>query len=294
MSDGLLGGIEAGGTKFVLAVGESPSRVRATHTIPTRAPSATFAEAREWFEQQGKLCAIGIASFGPVELDKASSAWGHILKTPKPNWSDCDLAGFFGRAFSIPIGFETDVNGAALAEYHHGAGRGASSLTYVTVGTGIGGGTIINGRLVHGAGHPELGHIYPRRLPGDQDFAGFCPFHGDCLEGLACGPAIIARWGSSLSDLPSDHEAHDLVAGYLAQMCHSIYASMATEIIVLGGGVMKTPGLLDKVVKRAEELGAGYFPSRENHKIVSPALGDNAGLTGTLLLAEAALRAEQS
>ena len=294
MNEGLLGGIEAGGTKFVLAVGESPTQVRATHTILTREPSQTLAEARDWFERQGKLNAIGIASFGPVELDPASPKWGHILKTPKPHWSDCDLAGYFQQAFSVPVGFETDVNGAALAEYRLGAGKGATSLIYVTVGTGIGGGAIIDGRLVHGAGHPELGHIYPRRVPGDNTFAGFCPFHGDCLEGLACGPAIHARWGSTLSELPEDHEAHDLVAGYLAQMCHSIYASMATEVIVLGGGVIKTPGLLDRIVNRAEELGAGYFPSRQNHKILSPALGDQAGLTGTLLLAEAALRGEQS
>lgn len=294
MSKGLLGGIEAGGTKFVLAVGESPAQVSATHTIPTRDPSQTLAEAKEWFERQGTLRAFGIASFGPVELDKASPAWGHILKTPKPHWSDCDLAGYFGGAFSVPVGFETDVNGAALAEYHFGAGKGASSLTYVTVGTGIGGGTVINGSLVHGAGHPELGHIYPRRVPGDHDYAGVCPFHGDCLEGLASGPAILDRWGASLSDLSSSHEAHDLVAGYLAQMCHSIYASMATEILVLGGGVMKTPGLLEKVADRAEELGAGYFPRRENHKIASPALGDKAGLTGAMLLAQAALQGAQS
>ena len=294
MNEGLLGGIEAGGTKFVLAVGESPTQVRATHTILTREPSQTLAEARDWFEGQGRLSAIGIASFGPVELDSASPKWGHILKTPKPLWSDCDLAGYFQQAFSVPVGFETDVNGAALAEYHLGAGKGASSLTYVTVGTGIGGGTIIDGRLVHGAGHPELGHIYPRRVPSDDAFPGFCPFHGDCLEGLACGPAIHARWGSTLSDLPGDHEAHELVAGYLAQMCHTIYASMATEIIVLGGGVIKTPDLLKRIVDRVEELGAGYFPSRQNHKIVPPELGDKAGLTGTLLLAEAALRGEHS
>ncbi|MGB3167201.1 MAG: ROK family protein [Alteraurantiacibacter sp.] len=288
MSQGLLGGIEAGGTKFVLTVGKNPTRVLATHTIPTRDPSETFTEARQWFERQGTLRAIGIASFGPVELDKASPAWGRILKTPKPHWSDCDFAGYFGRAFCVPIGFETDVNGAALAEYRHGAGRGASSLTYVTVGTGIGGGTIMNGSLLHGAGHPELGHIYPRRVPGDQDFAGTCRFHGDCLEGLACGPAILARWGASLSDLPSDHEAHRLVADYLAQMCHTIYACMATQVIVLGGGVMRTPGLLEKVAGRARELGAGYFPSRDKLQIVSPVLGDRAGLTGALLLAEAA------
>lgn len=290
MGQGLLGGIEAGGTKFVLAVGESPTRILATHTIPTRDPADTLAEARDWFAAQGQLTALGIASFGPVELDRAAPRWGRILETPKPGWSDCDLAGFFGRELAVPVGFETDVNGAALGEFHHGAGQGAASLTYVTVGTGIGGGTVIDGRLVHGAGHPELGHIYPRRGPEDRDFAGVCRFHGDCLEGLASGPAVLARWGATLSDLPPDHAAHTLVADYIAQMCHSVFAALATQVIVLGGGVMNTPGLLARVTARADELGAGYFPNQADRRIVCPMLGDRAGMTGALLLAEQALR----
>ena len=290
MKGALFGGIEAGGTKFVLAVGESPTKILATHTIPTRGPQETLDEARQWLEQQGPLQSIGIASFGPAELDPHSPEWGHILETPKAGWSGCDLAGYFRQSLSVPIGFETDVNGAALGEFHHGAGKGISSLTYVTVGTGIGGGTVIDGRPVHGAGHPELGHIYPRRGAGDHDFAGVCPFHGDCLEGLASGPAILARWGSTLSDLPQEHEAHGRVADYIAQMCHSVSAAMATQKIVLGGGVMKTPHLLDRVRKRAQELDAGYLPRRGDREIVAPMLGDKAGLAGTMLIADLALR----
>ena len=291
MSGKLLGAIEAGGTKFVLAVGESPTRITATHTIPTRMPEETLAQARDWFAQQGPLQAIGIASFGPVELDPHSPDWGHILRTPKPGWSDCDVAGFFARAFDVPVGFETDVNGAALGEYHHGAGKGAASLTYVTVGTGIGGGTVVEGRVLHGAGHPELGHMFPRRDAADHGFEGACPFHGDCLEGLASGPAILARWGSTLSDLPLEHEVHHHVAEYLAQMCHSIFAAMATQVIVLGGGVMKTPQLLQRINERAAQLDAGYLPRRGDRRIVSPSLGDKAGLAGAMLIAEAAIPA---
>jgi len=172
MSEGLLGGIEAGGTKFVLAVGESPTRILATHTIPTRDPSETLAEAREWFERQGTLRAIGIASFGPVELDKSSPAWGHILKTPKQHWSGCDLAGHFARAFDVPVGFDTDVNGAALAESAFGAGRELTSLAYVTVGTGIGGGRIDQQRLPdQGGQHIEAGQHLVGRL-GQRQIAG--------------------------------------------------------------------------------------------------------------------------
>ena len=290
MTGGLLGAIEAGGTKFVLAVGEGPTRITATHEIPTRDPQQTLAEASAWFAAQGPLRSIGIASFGPVELDRASPKWGHILQTPKAGWSDCNLAGHFAEVFGVPVGFETDVNGAALGEYHHGAGMGASSLTYITIGTGIGGGTVIDGRLVHGAGHPEMGHAFPRRAADDHQYPGNCPFHGDCVEGLASGPAILARWGASLSDLPPDHEAHERVAGYIAQLCHSVFAMMATEVIVLGGGVMNTPHLHDRVARQVRALDAGYLPNQELRRITSPALGSAAGITGAMLLAQSASR----
>lgn len=281
----LLGGIEAGGTKFVLALGHSPTQILARHTIPTLSPDRTLEEAASWFEEQGCLSSMGLASFGPLELDTGSPNWGCITNTPKPGWANCDIAGFFADRLGVPIGFDTDVNGAALAEHAFGAGRGASSLAYVTVGTGIGGGLVIDGKPVHGAAHPEMGHFFPRRHEADQQFGGICPHHADCLEGLASGPAIKARWGSSLSQLAPEHVAHGVVADYLAQLCHALIAMTAVEIIVLGGGVMKTVGLLDLVKARASELGRGYFPGGTKHLILAPGLGEDAGITGALLLA---------
>ena len=281
----LLGGIEAGGTKFVLAVGYSPTEIIERYEIPTLDPAITLAQAGDWFESKGSISALGIASFGPVDLDRSSPLRGYITNTPKPGWENCDLAGYFAERFGVPIGFDTDVNGAALAEYQHWAGQGASSLAYITVGTGIGGGLVLDGRAVHGAAHPEMGHFFPRRHGDDREFEGICPHHGDCLEGLACGPAIKARWGASLSELPADHIAHEIIADYLAQLAHSLIAMTAVEIIVFGGGVMKTDGVLGRVDRRASELGAAYFPGGSRHKIVSPGLGHNAGLVGALLLA---------
>ncbi len=283
----LLGGIEAGGTKFVLAVGHSPTEIIERHEVPTHDPATTLAQASEWFEGQGSIHALGIASFGPVELDRSSPLWGHITNTPKPGWANCNLAGYFAERVGVPIGFDTDVNGAALAEYKHGAGKTARSLAYITVGTGIGGGLVLDGKAVHGAAHPEMGHIFPRRHADDREFEGICPHHGDCLEGLASGPAIKARWGASLSELPADHIAHEIIASYLAQLAHSLIAMTAVEIIVFGGGVMKTGGLLESVNRRASELGAAYFPGGSKHKIVLPGLGQNAGLAGALMLANA-------
>ncbi|UAB79018.1 ROK family protein [Erythrobacter sp. SCSIO 43205] len=281
----LLGAIEAGGTKFVLAVGHSPTKIIARHEIPTRDPVTTLVQAGDWFVAQGVINSLGIGSFGPVDLNRSSPLWGHITHTPKPGWAKCDVAGYFADRLGVPIGFDTDVNAAALAEYQYGAGKGASSLAYVTVGTGIGGGLVLDGRAVHGAAHPELGHIFLRRHVEDHEFAGICPYHSDCLEGLASGPAIKARWGASLSELPTDHIAHEIIADYLAQLAHSLIAMTAVEIIVFGGGVMKTEGLLERVDQRAAELGAGYFPGGSKHKIVSPGLGQNAGLAGALMLA---------
>lgn len=283
----LLGAIEAGGTKFVLAVGRSPDDIAARHEIPTRTPEETLAEAAQWFEAQGQLSALGIATFGPAQLDHEAADWGHILETPKPGWSRCDLAGYFADRLRVSVGFDTDVNGAALAEHQFGAGRDAAGMAYVTVGTGIGGGLIVNEQVVHGAGHPEMGHFFPRRDQSDHVFAGSCPFHGDCLEGLASGPAILSRWGQKLSDLPQEHEAHALVAGYLAHLCHSLFAFCAIERVVLGGGVVKTPGLIDRVGGMARLLGCDYLPGRTRQQVVPAGLGNDAGLVGGLLLAVA-------
>jgi fructokinase len=281
----LLGAIEAGGTKFVLGVGHGPDAILDQVQIPTRDPETTLAEALAFFRRHGGLAAIGIGSFGPLERDRAAAHWGHILATPKPGWSDCDLAGPLARAFGVPVAFDTDVNAAALAEARLGAARDARVSVYVTIGTGIGGGVIADGRIIGGAGHPELGHMRPRRAPDDQDFAGHCPFHGDCLEGLASGPAIIARWGQSLSHLAPDHEAHGLIAGYLAEMCNSLRAALAPDAIVLGGGVMGTPGLFERIVAEAGARDGGYFALPADRVIRRPALAPISGLAGAFLLA---------
>ena len=280
----MLGAIEAGGTKFVLAVGPSPDRITARHSLPTTTPTETLRASADWFAAQGSVEALGIGTFGPAELDRKAANWGHITNTPKPGWQDCDMAGFFAKALSVPVAFDTDVNAAAIAE---AAVRPAcGSLAYITIGTGIGGGLVIRCEPVHGAGHPEMGHIIPRRHGADRDFPGICPHHGDCLEGLASGPAIHARWGCSLSQLPADHIAHEVIADYIAQACHSLFAIAAVEVIVLGGGVCKTPGLIDRIAARTREIGAGYLPGRARQRIEAPLHGDNAGITGALMLAE--------
>lgn len=284
----LLGAIEAGGTKFVLATGTANGSILTRHSIATTDPASTLAHVRDWFAGQASISALGIASFGPVELDRQSPQWGHITETPKPGWSNCNLAGYFAGELGVPIGFDTDVNGAALGEFHLGAGRDTSGIAYITVGTGVGGGLIVDGNLLHGAGHPEMGHLYPRRGANDRDFKGVCPFHGDCLEGLASGPAILARWGCTLSDLPEDHEAHDLVAGYLAQACHTVFACCAVERVVLGGGVMQTHGLIERIGRANAKAGGNYLPGRDKQKVVAPGLNADSGITGALLLAAGA------
>ena len=283
----MLGAIEAGGTKFVLAAGPSPDRITARHTIPTCDPATTLAEAAEWLAGQGGITALGIGSFGPVELDRTAPHWGFITTTPKPGWANCDVAGYFAEALGAPVGFDTDVNAAALAE-HAASGSTGGSLAYLTVGTGIGGGLVLDGRPVHGIAHPEVGHIYPRRHPDDRDFPGTCPSHGDCLEGLASGPAIMARWGTSLSHLPADHPGHAIIADYIAQACHMLFASVAVEEVVVGGGVANTPGLVERVAQRARELDAGYLPGTARHRVIRPRLGSDAGITGAMMLAKAA------
>jgi fructokinase len=286
----MLGGIEAGGTKFVLAVGPSPDRITARHTIPTRDPATTLAEAAEWLAGQGAITALGIGSFGPVDLDRTSPRWGFITNTPKQGWADCDIAGYLAGTLGVPVGFDTDVNAAAMAEYAASDAEGAS-LVYLTIGTGIGGGLVVEGKPVHGIAHPEMGHIYPRRHPDDIAFAGICPQHGDCLEGLASGPAIIARWGVSLSQLPADHPGHAIIADYIAQACHTLFATIAVGEVVIGGGVANTPGLIERVAERARELDGGYFPGGTRHRIIRPRLGSDAGITGALMLAESAAKA---
>jgi fructokinase len=285
----IFGCIEAGGTKFVVGVGTRADGILDTARIATTTPSESLYATVKWLKlaatRYGALSAIGIATFGPAELDRSAANWGHITATPKPGWSDTDIAGIFAREFGVPIGFDTDVNGAALAEARWGASQGARISVYVTVGTGIGGGIISNGVPLHGFSHPEMGHFRPRRHADDFDFAGICPFHGDCLEGLASGPSIIARWGKPLSELPADHPGQAIIASYLAQLVVTLQSFLEPGKIVMGGGVMATPGLLDRVRTDATRLGAGYFRSDARECVVLPGLGDKSGLLGSLALA---------
>lgn len=284
--------IEAGGTKFVLGAVAGEREILARHRIATRTPGETIGEALAWFraqtEERGPPAAFGIASFGPVTLDRAARDWGHVRRTPKPGWSGADIAGPFGRAFDCPVGFDTDVNGAALAESLWGAAQGADCAVYITVGTGIGGGVVVGGKPLHGLGHPEMGHARPPRHPHDSGFAGICAFHGDCFEGLASGPAVIARWGASLSELPAGHEAHEIIAHYLGHLAQTLVALIAPDRIVMGGGVLATPGLLDRVLATAAALDGGYSMDDVAARIVAPGLGENSGLLGAHALAHRA------
>jgi fructokinase len=284
----IYGGIEAGGTKFVLGIGHGPDTIEARTTIPTTTPDETIARCIAWFAGQPRIDAIGIASFGPLLLDPARPNYGSIGTTPKPGWSGAPLLTRVADALGVPAAIDTDVNGAALAEHRWGAAQGCGVVVYVTIGTGVGGGIVVDGTAIHGNSHPEIGHFRLARHPDDAHFPGTCPFHGDCAEGLVSGPAIIARWGGSLSDLPPDHPGHAIIAGYLGQLCIALQAMVAPHHIMLGGGVSKAPGLIDAVRAEANRQGAGYFPVDFTSIISAPGLGENSGLLGAFLLGQRA------
>jgi fructokinase len=276
-----VGGVEAGGTKIVCAIGTGAEDVRAEMSLPTTSPDESLARAVEFFRTHEPCAALGIASFGPVDLDPASPTMGFITRTPKPGWAHVDIAGVFRRALGVPVAFDTDVNAAALAESRWGAGAGADPLVYVTVGTGIGGGAIVNGRPLHGLVHPEMGHMRIPRDPSDA-FAGTCPFHRDCLEGLASGPAIHARRGLPGEALSVDDPVWALEARYLALGLANVIGVLSPRRIVVGGGVMRHPHLLARVRDDVQSLLAAYVSEPE---IVAPALGERAGVLGALALA---------
>jgi fructokinase len=283
----MFGAIEAGGTKFVCGVGTSPSDLR-TVRIPTGDPVSTIGSVISFLREAGggELRAIGIGSFGPVCTDRRSASWGHITSTPKLAWRNCDLAGPIRAALGVPVGFDTDVNAAALGEARWGAGRGVADLLYLTVGTGIGGGAIAGGRVVRGMSHPEMGHV---RVPHDlavDPFAGCCPYHGDCLEGLASAPAIRARWGVPAEELADDHAAWSMEGEYLALAVAGFVCTLAPARVIIGGGVMLRGGLLALVRRGVERLMNGYVALPE---ILLPELGDRSGVCGALVLAEETL-----
>jgi fructokinase len=287
----LYAGLEAGGTKCVCAIGTGPDHIRALTQFATTTPSETMARAVAFFEPyRAALTALGIASFGPLDLHPGSASFGYITATPKPGWAHTDLAGTLSRALNLPVAFDTDVNAAALAEQRWGAAQGLDTLLYVTVGTGIGGGAIVHGRLLHGLLHPEMGHI---RIPHDRrvdPFPGLCPYHGDCLEGLASGPALEARWGQPAHTLPVDHPAWPLTARYLALGLVAFICILVPQRLIMGGGILHQEHVLPRVRHEVRQLLNNYIQVPELHAqldnyIVPPALGDRAGVLGALALA---------
>jgi fructokinase len=275
------GGIEAGGSKFVCAVGSCPEDAEFAE-FPTTTPEETIQRVVGFFRAREPVAAMGIASFGPIDPNPKSPTYGYITSTPKRDWRNFDFAGAVRRALGVTVAFDTDVNAAALAESRWGAARGLHSFLYVTVGTGLGGGALIDGRLLHGRLHPEMGHIFVPHDRARDPFPGNCPYHGDCLEGLAAGPAIEERWGLPGHLLPNGHAAWDLEAEYLALGIVSWTCTLSLQRIVLGGGIMQREELLPKVRVRVTDLIKSYVQAPE---IVPPELGRRAGVLGAIALA---------
>lgn len=291
----MYGGVEAGGTKFVCAVGDGPDNLIAQTTFPTTAPPETLDKMIQFFEPHAEqIKAYGVASFGPVDLRAGSETYGMITTTPKPGWQNTDLVGPLKTKFGKPVGFDTDVNGAALGEHVWGAGKNLDTFIYLTVGTGIGGGGMVAGNLIHGLLHPEMGHL---RLPHDWDddpFEGICPFHSDCLEGMASGPAIEARWGMPAVELPPDHKAWALEARYIALALVNYILTLSPQRIILGGGVMNQPQLIPMIRSNVQELLAGYIQVDALLKTIDayivPASHDGKiGVLGAIALAQDAI-----
>lgn len=287
MTSRLVGAVEAGGTKFVLALADEAGAIRARTRIPTESPDRTFRAMIDFFRDSqsthGHIAAFGIGSFGPIALDRSDPAWGSITSTPKPGWTGASFPDALAP-FKVPLAIETDVNAAGLGEWIAGAGRGASTIAYTTIGTGIGTGVLHNGAVLAGMSHYEAGHVRVPQQPGDE-FRGVCPFHGDCLEGLVSGPAIMARWGRALDELGQAERA--MVAAYVADFAATLVLLHMPERLIFGGGVCKSPGLLSNVRKATIERLGGYIalPALESgleDYIVTPALNDDAGIRGAI------------
>lgn len=293
----LYGGIEAGGTKFVCAVGTGPDDIRAEIRFPTATPEESIGKAIAFFreyQQKEPLDAIGVACFGPLDPDRRSSKFGYVTTTPKPHWAQTDFVGPLRQALGLPVGFDTDVNGAALGEHRWGAAQGIDNFVYLTIGTGLGGGGMVDGKLIHGLMHPEMGHmLIPHNWDADP-YPGFCPYHGDCWEGLAAGPALEGRWQTRAENLPPDHNAWDLEAHYLALGLVNIICVLSPQRIIMGGGVMDQRQLFALIHNHVYTMLHGYIQKTEilenmDKYIVPPGLGNRAGVLGAIALAEQAL-----
>ena len=290
----IVGGIEAGGTKCNCVIGSSPDDIRAEIKVPTTDPQMTLGKIlhfiTDYENKHGKLAAIGIASFGPLDLSPASSTYGSILSTPKPGWSFTRILGTFIDILQVPTAIDTDVNTAAFGEYCWGAARGLENFIYLTIGTGIGGGGMINGKFMHGLTHPEMGHVGVPQDHAADPFDGVCPFHGNCLEGLASGPALEKRWGRKAETLENDHPAWRLEAQYLGYGLVNYICTLSPEKIILGGGVMQRSHLFPLLRSEVRDRLNRYILSpmldtRIDDYICPPELGNKAGVYGALALA---------
>jgi len=285
------GGVEAGGTKFVCAVGDEHGNIIEQVQFPTTVPEETMQKVIEFF-RKFEIKAMGIGSFGPCDIDPDSSTYGYITSTPKILWKNYPIVHVLKKVFNVPIGFNTDVNAAALGEATFGTAKGLDSCLYITIGTGIGAGAVIHGNLLQGLSHPEMGHIFVRRHP-DDTYQGKCPYHRDCLEGLASGPAIEERWGKKGSELTDRQEVWELEAFYIAQALTQYILILSPKKIILGGGVMKQKRIFPLIHENVKQMINNYLDFRElsshiDEYIVSPGLEDHAGITGSLLLGKQA------
>ncbi len=290
-----IGGIEAGGTKMVCAIGDENGTVIDRVTFPTRGPEETFRDMIEYF-QKWDIAALGIGCFGPIDMNKASDTYGYITSTPKPGWANVDVVGTLRKALNVPIGFDTDVNGAILGEVTWGAAKGADTAIYITIGTGVGVGVYVNGGLLHGLVHPEAGHMLLAKHPRDG-YKGRCPYHHTCLEGLAAGPAIEERWGSKGADLSDREDVWELEAYYIAQAVTNYILTYSPQKIILWGGVMHQENLFPMVRAEVKELLNGYIShkmilEKMDDYIVKPALGENPGIMGAIQLGVQALQTD--
>ena len=295
MGDYIFGGIEGGGTKFVCAIGNEKGEILDKTRFPTSSPIETLNHAVEYFQKQilayGTVLGLGVACFGPLDPHPTSPTYGYILPTPKPGWSNTNIVGKLESDLGVPVAFDTDVNGAALGEWTWGAAKGLDNFLYFTIGTGIGGGGMVEGHLLHGLLHPEMGHI---PLPHDRasdPFDGNCPFHGDCFEGLASGSAMNQRWGQNAETLPADHPAWDLEANYIAMAMQGFICTLSPQRIILGGGVCQEPSLLplvrEKTLARLNDYVQSISITQEmDTYLVKPGLGSNAGICGAIALAK--------
>ncbi|HEY61882.1 MAG TPA: ROK family protein [Anaerolineae bacterium] len=285
------GGVEAGGTKFVCAIGNDAGELIKITQFPTTTPAETIGKTIAFFlEQELPLKAIGIGAFGPLDINPGSPFFGTITSTPKANWRNTNLLGSIEKGVGVPVVLDTDVNAAAFGEYCWGNARDLDTFVYLTIGTGIGGGAMVNGKLLHGLLHPEMGHIKVQRHSQDDVFNGICPYHGDCLEGLASGAALESRWGMKAEQLPADHPAWIAESFYLAQgIVHLIYI-LSPQRVILGGGVMHQKFLFNRIRSQVLNMLNNYIQSDKILKeidtyIVSPSLGDEVGILGAIALA---------